>query len=121
MIRELADKIKSGPHSTEPLILNSANPGWCHSQLSRGVSGFTAVIFYIAKLILARTTETGGRTLVAASAGGEETMGQYMSECAVTEPSEFVRSEEGEKTQTRVYTELMAILEKIQPGISKNI
>jgi hypothetical protein len=36
-------------------------------------------------------------------------------------PSTFVRSEEGAKTQKRVWSELNAKLEKIQPGILSNI
>jgi retinol dehydrogenase-12 len=44
-----------------------------------------------------------------------------MSECRVKEPSVFVRSEEGQKTQERTYRELMGIFEGIQPGIGKNI
>lgn len=73
------------------------------------------------KQLLARTTEVGGRTLVASAVAGEESHGKYMSEAKITEPSAFVRSDEGEKTQERVYTELMDILEKIEPGITQNI
>lgn len=73
------------------------------------------------KLFLARTTEAGSRTLVASVIAGEESHGQYMSDCEVAEPSEFVRSAEGEKVQAEVHKELMAILEGIQPGITQNI
>jgi retinol dehydrogenase-12 len=44
-----------------------------------------------------------------------------MSECRVREPSAFVRSKQGAETQERVHKELMAILENIQPGITRNI
>jgi hypothetical protein len=83
--------------------------------------GVLEYVFYVVKLLLARATEVGGRTLVAAASAGEESHGQYMSECVVTEPSAFVRSEEGQKTQERFYKELMQLLEKIQPGITRNI
>lgn len=53
---------------------------------------------------------------MAAAAAGEESNGQYMSDCKVPQPSE-----EGKQTQERVYAEFFAILEKIQPGISKSI
>ncbi len=39
----------------------------------------------------------------------------------ISRPSTFVRSEEGAKTQKRVWSELNAKLEKIQPGILSNI
>jgi len=121
MVRALTEHMASGPHANEPVILNCLNPGLCHSSLSRSATGGRRVIFFVFKLLMARTTEMGSRTLVAAAAAGKESHGQYMSECRVAQPSEFVRSEEGKKTQERVYTELIAILEKIQPGISKNI
>lgn len=73
------------------------------------------------KLLLARKTDVGARTLVAAASAGEESHGQYMSVCAVKAPSPFVRSEEGAKVQARVWNELKDILEKIQPGVTSNI
>lgn len=121
VVRSLAKQMKSGPYADEPIILNSVNPGFCHSSLAREASGFQALMFVFMKLFLARSTEVGSRTLVAAAVAGPESTGQYMSDCVVTPPSEFVRSDEGEKTQERAYTELLGILEKIQPGISKNI
>ena len=121
MVRALATRMSSGPHASEPVILNTVDPGLCHSSLARDVKGFRAYMFMLMKFLLARTTEVGSRTLVAAAEAGRESHGQYMSGCVVTEPSPFVRSPEGGKTQERVYTELMALLEKIQPGISSNI
>ena len=120
-VRALAEKIATGPHAKEPLIVNNVNPGLCHSSLARNMTGPLGLIFSAVKLILARKTEVGGATLVFAASAGEESNGQYMSECVVTPPSDFVRSGEGKKTQERVYTELLGVLEKIQPGISKNI
>lgn len=79
------------------------------------------VLLWLLKALLARTTETGSRTLVLAASGGPETIGQYLSDGTIKQTSDFVRSEEGEETQERVYKELMAILEGIQPGITKNI
>jgi retinol dehydrogenase-12 len=121
VVRTLAKQINTGPHALERVILNMVNPGFCHSSLSRSVKGFQAIFFWLMKALLARSTEVGSRTLLASAAGGPETHGQYMSDCVVKEPSDFVRSEEGQKTQERVYKELMEILEKIQPGITKNI
>ena len=120
-VRKLAAQMQSGPHATQPVILNMVTPGLCHSSLSRGITGVAGWIFFFVKLMLARSTEMGSRTLLASAVGKDDTHGQYMSDCVVQEPSEFVRSEEGMKTQERVYTELMDILEKIQPGITKNI
>ena len=42
------------------------------------------MMFDIAKFLLARTTEAGSRTLVAAAAAGPETHGKYMADCHVS-------------------------------------
>lgn len=75
----------------------------------------------IGKALLARSTEVGSRTLVAAAAAGTETHGMYMADCVVREPSAWVRSAKGVETQGRVYGEVMEILEGVQEGISGNI
>lgn len=107
--------------SSPKVILNTPNPGLCHSELSRDVKGIQRVIVDGFLAILARTTEVGSRNFIAAAAAGDESHGQYISECVVTEPSKFVRSEEGKKIQEKVYKELLGVLETIQPGISANI
>ncbi|OBT98669.1 hypothetical protein VE01_03237 [Pseudogymnoascus verrucosus] len=121
LVRSLAAAIRKGPHATEPLILNDVNPGLCHSELDKEAKGIASYILSVAKALMARTTEVGGRTLVHSAAAGTESHGQYMSEAKVKEPSTFVRSAEGAKTQERVHKELMDILETIQPGITDKI
>jgi hypothetical protein len=88
------------------------------SELTREFDG-TAV--YIFKLLLARSTEYGSRTLVHGGTSGPESHGQYLSDCKVTPPSKFVLSEEGAKTQKRVWRELSKKLEEVQPGILENL
>ncbi|KAI5235713.1 NAD(P)-binding protein [Aureobasidium subglaciale] len=104
--------------SSYPVTINTMNPGFCYSELSREMDG---IAFQIMLKILARTTEVGSRTLVAAALASHDTHGQYMSDCKVEEPSKFVRSEEGRKTQDKVWAELSARLEEISPGILSNI
>jgi retinol dehydrogenase 12 len=80
-----------------------------------------AVFFSLMKIVLARTTEVGSRTLVAGAAAGEESHGMYMQDCEVAEPSAKVRSSEGKKTQDIVWKELKEVLEGMQPGVVQNI
>lgn len=75
--RELAANTEQSSQSE--VIINLINPGLCHSELTRDAGWF----MYILKLILARTTECGSRTLVSGSEGGPETHGQYLSSCQV--------------------------------------
>jgi hypothetical protein len=44
-----------------------------------------------------------------------------MSDCKITDPSDFVLSSEGHTVGGRVYNELMAKLEAIKPGVTQNL
>ncbi|CAF9941430.1 hypothetical protein IMSHALPRED_002573 [Imshaugia aleurites] len=113
--RELAARTKQ---SGKPnVIINYINPGLCHSELARD-AGFGLTVM---KFFLARSTEAGSRTIVNAVEGGEETHGQYLSSCQVSPPGPLVRGEEGPEIQKKVWNELSAKLEKIQPGIMGNV
>lgn len=100
-----------------PVTINCVNPGLCHSELSRE-SGWG---LYFTKLILARSTELGSRNLVHAASLGPESHGQYVSDCAVERPSNYVVSAEGWKDQQRVWKELTEKLEGIQKGVTSNL
>jgi len=102
---------------TSTVTLNFLTPGFCHSELT-GDAGWGLAIM---KFFFARSTEVGSRTVIAAACAGHDSHGQYLVEGKIAEPSAFVLSEEGSKTQKRVWDELNAKLEKIQPGILSNI
>lgn len=106
------------PASEYPVTVNCVNPGLCHSELGREAGGWT---LWIMKLLLARTTEYGSRTLVHAGASGADTHGKYMSDCGIEEPSPFVRSKEGKEAQDRAWNELVQKLEAIKPGVTGKI
>ncbi|KAF4963965.1 hypothetical protein FSARC_8067 [Fusarium sarcochroum] len=121
LVRSISAAMREGPHAAEPIILNTVHPGLCESELDKDVEGLPRYLLKLAKTLVARKTEVGARTLVHSAAAGEESHGQYMSECRVKEPSAFVRSKEGAETQARVHKELMLILESIQPGITQSL
>ncbi|KAM0205309.1 hypothetical protein ACHAQI_009294 [Fusarium lateritium] len=121
VVRSIAAAMREGSHAAEPIILNNVHPGLCESELDKDVEGLPRYLLKLAKSLVARKTEVGARTLVHSAAAGEQSHGQYMSECRVREPSSFVKSKEGAETQARVHKELMLILENIQPGITQNI
>ena len=101
------------------MILNTLNPGLCHSELGRNAGLGLAII----KALLARTTEVGSRTLVAAAVAGQESHGKYMTDGQVNDGAiaSFVTSENGRKASEKVWKELKEILESIQPGITSNL
>ena len=111
-VREMAAR---NPADTYPVTINMANPGLCKSELSReGVLSIT-----IMKLLFARETEAGSRALVHAAGAGPETHGEYMDMCEVTPTATVVLN--GEKTQKKLYGELMDKLDQIVPGVSGNL
>ncbi|WQF82657.1 Putative short-chain dehydrogenase/reductase SDR, NAD(P)-binding domain superfamily [Colletotrichum destructivum] len=106
------------PASEYPVTVNNVNPGFCHSELTRDIQTWR---MWLMKLLLARTTEYGSRTLVSAGSAGAESHGHYMSDCAVAKPAPFVTSKEGKEAQDRVWNELVQKLEAIQPGVMGKI
>ena len=108
---------KLRPADSYPVTINFLNPGLCHSELARDAGMGLAIM----KFFLARTTEVGSRTLVHAADAGPESHGEYLSDCKVTPTAPLTRSEEGAKVQERVYDELVERLEKIEPGVTKNL
>lgn len=100
-----------------PVTMNCVNPGLCHSELAREHPTWA---FWLIKLILARSTEVGSRTLVHAGAQGADSHGEYLSDCAITAPAPLVTSKEGRKAQERVYAELRKKLEAIKRGVSSD-
>ncbi|PSN61545.1 short chain dehydrogenase [Corynespora cassiicola Philippines] len=105
------------PASQIPVIINYVCPGLCKSSLSREADWSVV----IQQTLFARSTECGSRTLVHAASQGPETHGQFMADCQVSNPSPYVLSKEGYTMQNRVWEELGAELELIQPGIMKNL
>lgn len=114
LVQELAGRI----HESE-VVVTMVNPGFCHSQLTRE-SGWPVTLL---KILLARSTELGSRTLVAGASTGLEGHGAYMTDghVANTALSSFVRSERGRQTRAKLWDELSTILEGVRPGIMQNV
>ncbi|KAJ8487114.1 hypothetical protein ONZ45_g14445 [Pleurotus djamor] len=122
------------PSSPSTPIVNCVNPGLCHSELSRG--GKVPLLFRIISAILARTSEQGARQLVWASVGlpkmspsgkvGEDALrGAYINFSKVEEPSDFVVSEKGKEFESRLWSDTLRILTKlddrIQPIVEQHL
>lgn len=114
LVQELAGRVPGSE-----VIVNMVNPGFCHSQLTRE-GGWKLTLM---KMVLARSTEVGSRTLVAGAAAGLESHGAYMTDGHVenTAFSPFVRSDEGRQAREKLWAELSSILEGVHPGIMQNV
>ncbi|KAJ2993561.1 hypothetical protein NUW58_g1800 [Xylaria curta] len=105
------------PADQYPVTVNIADPGLCHSELARESTGFA---FWLFRQIFARTTEVGSRTIVHGGSAGAVTHGQFLSDCAVAQPSKLCLTPEGKELSRRVWSELETKLEAIRPGIVHN-
>jgi NAD(P)-dependent dehydrogenase (short-subunit alcohol dehydrogenase family) len=114
VVRQIAPELEGSG-----VILNMLNPGLCHSELARDAGLSLAFV----KFLLARTTEVGSRTLVAAALAGSESHGKYMTDSQINDDvlSDFVKSADGKEASKKVWKELSAILESIQPGVTSNL
>jgi retinol dehydrogenase-12 len=75
-VRELARRVDG-----EEVLVNTLNPGFCHSGLHRYGGGMMNIFLWL----LGWTTEQGGYCLVDALVGQEGSHGKYISEQEVTE------------------------------------
>ncbi|KAJ7483238.1 hypothetical protein FB451DRAFT_1438886, partial [Mycena latifolia] len=111
--------------SSSPLIVNAVCPGYCHSELRRDLklSGMRAVVSFLVELLFALSAEQGSRQLVFGAVAlphrTEDLRGAYVSLSKVTEPSDFVLSEEGKRVQNRVWDEMVEILGEVDPRVSE--
>ncbi|OTA95816.1 hypothetical protein M434DRAFT_28508 [Hypoxylon sp. CO27-5] len=120
--REVANRMVKNKDKPQ-VVLNIVEPGYCRSQLMReqALPWYFEILMIVGFATVARTSEQGSRTYLSAATAGWESHGMYLEDCKLSAPHEFVDSEEGRKIQTKVYNELMAILEQIEPGILQNI
>jgi retinol dehydrogenase-12 len=107
-------------HTEKVPIITTVNPGFCKSELGRDGAPFLALIKFF-RYLFARSTEVGSRTLLAGACAGEGSHGMYMSDCENQNVAPWIETEDGARVQKKVYEQTLAVLERIEPGISKNI
>lgn len=117
IVREMGARMSS----EDAVIVNCVNPGFCRTSLFRHADFPLNYIVRLTLLLLGRDAEMGSRTLMAAAAADRQSHGKYMDSCVVRDPSDLVLSQEGEILQSRIFEELVEILEGIQPRISQNL
>ncbi|RFU71831.1 short-chain dehydrogenase reductase sdr [Trichoderma arundinaceum] len=116
VVREIAERTKSS--NKGKFIINTPNPSWCKSELSREVDSAS---MRMAEKVLARTTEEGSRTLVHGLLADETSNGHYLTDCHVQVPAKHVTNQWGQKAQKKFFDELVAKLESVAPGITYNL
>jgi retinol dehydrogenase 12 len=115
-LRELVKHTKDIP------VITAVTPGLAHSELAnRSPSTFEHIGAQIFKFLLARKTDVGARTLVAGACAGPAAHGQYMEDCKVVPIDSLITGEKLDVVQKKTYEQTLAYIEKLQPGVSRNI
>ncbi|KAI0147780.1 hypothetical protein GGR57DRAFT_515507 [Xylariaceae sp. FL1272] len=116
-VRELADQVTQSTKGGQ-ILISAVNPGSAKKSTPdrETAKGFDNVV----RKMVQRSTEEGSRTLVHAAQGDVATHGQYLNDCKIGRASAFV-SFSGDATQHKLWSEMGALLERVQPGIMGNI
>jgi NAD(P)-dependent dehydrogenase (short-subunit alcohol dehydrogenase family) len=77
--RELAKDVTKSPK--QRIIVSLINPGFVKTDIMREMTGLHKLYMKVMQKTLSRPTEVGGRILVSAAEGGDETHGQYLDDC----------------------------------------
>lgn len=114
VVREIAPRL-----TDSGVVLNMLNPGLNKTALG----GNESWVLVVMRSLLGRQVHVGARTYVSAAVAGRESHGRYMTDGKVDDGalSSFVRSKKGEEVGRRVWKELKAILEAIEPGVTGDV
>lgn len=122
IVRELAAEVSASAPTKPLVIVNTLNPGFCESALRRDATGIVGGVVRVSEFLLQRKTFVGARTLVHAASAGKETHGKYLSDCRIhPSPLDTGKWENEEALRKKIWSELAIKLEKIAPGVTKNI
>lgn len=91
----------------EAISVNTIDPGFCHSELRRHVTGDLAISMQTAVDAIGYTSEEGARSLVyglvAEQQNEEAVRGKYLSRMKAAETSEFSNGKEGKEVQAKLW------------------
>jgi retinol dehydrogenase 12 len=116
-VRELVHRLEKTWNEPAPVVINTVNPGMCHSDVDRGMTPALQRIMYVVRLLLARSTEAGSRTLVYGACAGPQSHGEYMSDGKNEDVEQWILSDYGKRAQVKVFEQTMKVLEARRPGI----
>ncbi|TCD63915.1 hypothetical protein EIP91_004762 [Steccherinum ochraceum] len=109
-----------------PVLVTSIDPGFCMSDLLRSINPDDFRDFFTEEVMsMMRPTEEGSRLLVMGAVGSEGGLerwrGAYVSNFEMAQHSDWVRSEEGQDAQERVWKETLEILTAVDARVGKTV
>ncbi|KAF7440958.1 hypothetical protein PC9H_001307 [Pleurotus ostreatus] len=114
------------PSSRPTIIVNAINPGFCYSEIRRGMR---SVFMWLFEKLIARTAEEGARQVIWGSVvtppeskGGLDSLkGAYVSLAHIMEPGDFVISEQGKEFRKILWNDTVKILSKVDPRVQTTV
>ena len=121
-VRELVSRLSASSTSAPAAVtVTLVNPGMCVSAVGRNANVFTQSIIWFIRLLLARSTEVGARTLVYGACAGPSSHGEMMSDGENQRVEAWIYSDMGKKAQLKLFEQTMKILEQRKPGIGASV
>ncbi|MCJ1466984.1 hypothetical protein MMC07_005606 [Pseudocyphellaria aurata] len=115
--RELAKRCL-GPDGSPLVIINDTCPGSCRTDGLRDFSNpIESLLISIVQILLFRTAEQGARTLVGATALGEESHGRWWVSDSYATPSNYITGFEGKGMAQDMWNEVLGILRADVPRV----
>ncbi|KAL2207426.1 short-chain dehydrogenase [Sarocladium strictum] len=112
-LAELAPPEKTG------VVLNVCDPGPCRNTgLVRYADLLSKLQIKVLYTFISRTAEMGSRAVIFAAVKGKETHGKFVENCVSDEKGvpEWITNDDGKLWAERVWSQVAAELEKIEPG-----
>jgi len=90
------------------VVVNLVNPGFSRTGIAREIPFPMRPIYLLVTFLVGRKQEVAARTLThGAVVAGDDTHGQYLSECRVSEVSPIIQGEEGHRLEEQVWQETL--------------
>lgn len=103
------------------VIMSSLNPGLVRSDIFRNVPFPFSLMVNGLNWIFGRTAEVASCTIIDSALQGEDSHDTFRSSCEQRRYPEILVGDDGENLMNRVWSELLAIVEKIAPGATGEI
>ena len=118
-MREMVARLKKardgGP---PPTVITLVHPGLCKSTFDVRDGDTPPLGIRLMRLMMERTTEVGGRTLVLGASTSVDAHGEYIADGKVTDVESWIYQDVGRRAQHKVFEQTLAILEERKPGIA---
>jgi NAD(P)-dependent dehydrogenase (short-subunit alcohol dehydrogenase family) len=120
-MRKIATCPSVAPPSGVTVVINSACPGMCKTNLARQYTEkniLFRIIVWVSFLFFGRSAEAGSRTYVSALTQGPESQGRMWKDDRYYDGGEMVESADGQRFAGKMWKEVVGVMEAAQPKVT---